>query len=51
MICLEPDRVADLAARGNSVILLRPTTAPEDVHGMVQASGIVTATGGTNRAH
>ncbi len=46
VICLEPDRVADLAARGNSVILLRPTTSPEDVHGMVQASGIVTATGG-----
>jgi pyruvate,orthophosphate dikinase len=46
VICLEPDRVADLAARGSSVILLRPTTSPEDVHGMVQASGIVTATGG-----
>src|SRR5579859_7992263 len=46
VICLEPDRVADLAGRGNNVILLRPTTSPEDVHGMVQASGIVTATGG-----
>ncbi len=46
VICLEPDRVADLAGRGSNVILLRPTTSPEDVHGMVQASGIVTATGG-----
>ncbi len=46
VICLEPDRVADLAESGSSVILVRPTTSPEDVHGMVQASGIVTATGG-----
>jgi pyruvate,orthophosphate dikinase len=46
VICLEPDRVADLAESGSSVILVRPTTSPEDVHGMVQASAIVTATGG-----
>lgn len=46
VICLEPDRVADLAASGSSVILVRPTTSPEDVHGMAQAAGIVTATGG-----
>src|SRR5204863_4739625 len=46
VICLEPDRVADLAAGGSNVILVRPTTSPEDVHGMAQAAGIVTATGG-----
>ena len=46
VICLDPDCVADLAESGSSVILVRPTTSPEDVHGMVQASGIVTATGG-----
>jgi pyruvate, orthophosphate dikinase len=46
LICLEPDRVADLAAGGSNVILVRPTTSPEDVHGMAQAAGIVTATGG-----
>jgi pyruvate, orthophosphate dikinase len=46
VICLEPDRVADLAASGSNVILVRPTTSPEDVHGMAQAAGIVTATGG-----
>ena len=28
------------------MILVRPTTSPEDVHGLVQASGIITATGG-----
>jgi pyruvate,orthophosphate dikinase len=46
VVCLEPDRVADLAAGGSGVILVRPTTSPEDVHGMAQASGVVTATGG-----
>jgi pyruvate,orthophosphate dikinase len=46
VVCLEPDRVAGLAERGSDVILVRPTTSPEDVHGMVQAAGIVTATGG-----
>jgi pyruvate, orthophosphate dikinase len=46
LICVELDRVAALAEGGRNVILVRPTTSPEDVHGMVQASGIVTATGG-----
>lgn len=46
VVCLDPDRVADLAAGGSGVILVRPTTSPEEVHGMAQASGIVTATGG-----
>src|SRR5581483_6436168 len=46
VICLEPDQVADFAATGHNVILVRPTTSPEDVHGMAHAAGIVTATGG-----
>jgi pyruvate,orthophosphate dikinase len=46
LICVELDRVPALAEGGRNVILVRPTTSPEDVHGMVQASGIVTATGG-----
>jgi pyruvate,orthophosphate dikinase len=46
VICLEPDRVAELVAGGLNVILVRPTTSPEDVQGMAQAAGIVTATGG-----
>jgi pyruvate, orthophosphate dikinase len=46
VICLEPGHVADLAAGGGNVILVRPTTSPEDVHGLAQASGIVTASGG-----
>jgi pyruvate,orthophosphate dikinase len=46
VICLDPDRVGELAADGRRVILVRPTTSPEDVHGMAEAAGIVTATGG-----
>lgn len=46
VICLEPGQVADIAASGHNVILVRPTTSPEDVHGMAHAAGIVTATGG-----
>jgi pyruvate,orthophosphate dikinase len=46
VICLHPDRVAALAATAGNVILVRPTTSPQDVHGMVKAVGIVTATGG-----
>ncbi|MCL6511199.1 MAG: pyruvate, phosphate dikinase, partial [Anaerolineae bacterium] len=41
---------ADLAERwgkeGQSVILIRPETKPDDVHGMVAAKGILTARGG-----
>jgi pyruvate,orthophosphate dikinase len=41
---------ADLAEawgkEGKSVILLRPETKPDDVHGMVAAKGILTARGG-----
>ncbi|MEP7027448.1 MAG: pyruvate, phosphate dikinase [Candidatus Eisenbacteria bacterium] len=35
------------AARGERVILLRRETVPDDIHGMVAAQGILTATGGT----
>ncbi len=31
---------------GESVILVRPETSPDDVHGMLQAQGILTARGG-----
>ena len=45
-ICTDPDRAAQWSARGEAVILVRPTTAPQDVHGMVGSAGVVTATGG-----
>ncbi|MET0450863.1 MAG: pyruvate, phosphate dikinase [Mycobacterium sp.] len=40
------DEALDAADRGEDVILVRPTTTPDDVHGMVAALGIVTETGG-----
>ena len=45
-VCTDPDRAAQWSARGDPVILVRPTTAPHDVHGMVGSAGVVTATGG-----
>ncbi|MBM3482474.1 MAG: pyruvate, phosphate dikinase [Alphaproteobacteria bacterium] len=39
---------AEAAARaGKAVVLVRPTTSPEDVHGMIAAKAVVTAEGGS----
>lgn len=43
---LDADRAVSLAAAGKDVILVRPTTSPQDLHGMLAARGIVTALGG-----
>jgi pyruvate,orthophosphate dikinase len=43
---LDSDRAAQRAATGEAVILLRPTTSPQDIRGMLSAAGIVTAKGG-----
>ena len=40
------ERAADLAARGEAVILARPETSPEDIHGMHAARAVVTSRGG-----
>lgn len=47
ILAMDPDRARELAAAGRPVILARPTTSPADLHGMIAAQGIVTATGGT----
>jgi pyruvate,orthophosphate dikinase len=46
MAVLDSDRAADLAATGEHVLLLRPTTSPQDIRGMLSGQGIVTAKGG-----
>ncbi len=46
VLCCDPDRAADLAARGIAVVLAREETSPSDVHGMVGAVGLVTTLGG-----
>jgi pyruvate,orthophosphate dikinase len=44
---LDSDRAVERAATGESVILVRPTTSPLDVRGMLHSQGIVTARGGS----
>ena len=43
---LDSDRAAERAAAGRDVILVRPTTSPLDIRGMLAAKGILTAKGG-----
>ena len=40
------DAAIDAADRGEDVILVRSSTSPDDIHGMLVARGIVTETGG-----
>ncbi len=40
------DEAEDRAAKGETVILVRVETSPEDIHGMHAAAGILTARGG-----
>ncbi|MDQ3856261.1 MAG: pyruvate, phosphate dikinase, partial [Chloroflexota bacterium] len=40
------DRAKELGDAGEAIILVRPETNPDDVHGMIAARGILTARGG-----
>ncbi|PNG24570.1 pyruvate, phosphate dikinase [Methylocella silvestris] len=42
----DSDRAAERVAAGEAVILVRPTTSPLDIRGMIAAGGILTARGG-----
>ena len=42
----DPDTAVEIGAGGQPVILVRPETNPDDVHGMLIARGILTARGG-----
>jgi pyruvate,orthophosphate dikinase len=46
-LVLDPDRAKAAADAGAAVILARAVTSPADLHGMIAAQGIVTATGGS----
>ena len=46
-VVLDADAAEARGAAGDDVVLVRPTTSPEDVHGMVAARAVVTAVGGT----
>jgi pyruvate,orthophosphate dikinase len=43
----DADTAEDWGKAGRAVILVRVETNPNDVHGMIEAKGILTATGGT----
>ncbi|HSJ08466.1 MAG TPA: pyruvate, phosphate dikinase [Longimicrobiales bacterium] len=45
-VVLDPDVAEQRAAAGESVILVRDETSPDDFHGMVAARAVVTARGG-----
>src|SRR5262245_39834194 len=45
VVCTADDAEA-AASRGEHVILVRPETSPDDVHGMIAADGILTSRGG-----
>lgn len=42
----DPDRAEKLAAAGEAVVLVRPETVPDDIHGLIAAQGVLTARGG-----
>jgi pyruvate,orthophosphate dikinase len=46
MIAFDADRAVEWAEQGKKVMLVRPETKPDDVHGMLAAEGIVTSRGG-----
>ena len=46
IVCFDAARAADLAAAGEAVILVRPETKPDDIHGIIAAVGVVTSRGG-----
>jgi pyruvate, orthophosphate dikinase len=45
-IVLDPDTAEQRGKAGESVILVRWETTPDDIHGLVQAAGVLTAHGG-----
>jgi len=46
-ICVfDPDRAVKLAGEGQKVVMVRPETSPDDIHGMVVSQGILTSRGG-----
>ncbi len=43
---ITPDEAEARAAKGEDIVLVRQTTSPDDIHGMIAAKAIVTAQGG-----
>nr|WP_230329424.1 pyruvate, phosphate dikinase [Nocardia aurantiaca] len=47
VVVTDPEEAEARAEAGEDVILVRPTTSPDDLHGMIAARAIVTELGGT----
>ncbi|MCU1490651.1 MAG: pyruvate phosphate dikinase [Acidimicrobiaceae bacterium] len=45
-VCLSAERAVELSREGTAVILVREETSPDDIHGMLAATGILTRRGG-----
>ncbi|MDA1127480.1 MAG: pyruvate, phosphate dikinase [Chloroflexi bacterium] len=45
-VCFDATLAAELAAAGVAVILVRPETKPDDIHGITASVGVVTSRGG-----
>lgn len=46
IVVFDADKTEELGLQGQKVILVRPETTPDDIHGIVQAQGILTSRGG-----
>ena len=45
-VAMDPDTAVAMAERGQKVVLVRPETSPDDVHGIIKAQGVLTSRGG-----
>jgi len=45
-VVFDSDRAVELSKAGEEVVLVRPETTPDDIHGMAAAVGILTSQGG-----
>ncbi len=45
-IVFDPDEAVKLSDKGEAVLLVRPETTPDDIHGLYAARGILTSRGG-----
>jgi pyruvate, orthophosphate dikinase len=45
-VVFEADRAKEMAQNGERVLLVRPETTPDDIHGIIASQGILTSRGG-----
>jgi pyruvate,orthophosphate dikinase len=45
-VVFDADRAEKMAGQGEKVLLVRPETTPDDIHGIIAAQGILTSRGG-----